>query len=284
MSERGFVGRRLLLLLAPFLPAVASCKDSEALASSEPGPGFAVIELFTSEGCSSCPPADEVLAAWVKKGDPQIFPLAFHVDYWDSLGWPDRFSSESATDRQRTYASSFGTSSVYTPQMIVGGTEEFVGSDGSHARAAVARAISHTPSARLTLTAEPDDGAKIRVHFRVESLPKQQNAADGAKREGPMVLRLALVERALVTRVERGENVGKTLAHENVVRAFETVPLPGPPPPKAGLPGIEGSATLTVPGGVDRARAEVIAYVQSAAPVGGHGMPTAAAARIAAPR
>ncbi|WP_394823588.1 DUF1223 domain-containing protein [Pendulispora albinea] len=255
--------RYLSLLFASVLPLVASCKTAEALPSSPPasGPGVAVVELFSSEGCSSCPPADEVLSDLVRKGDGRVFPLAFHVDYWDDLGWADPFASAQATARQREYAASFGTSSVFTPQMIVDGTEAFVGSDASHARDAITRALARAPSTRLTVTAERADAQSLRVHYRFDPAPK-----DG-------VLRLALVERGLVTRVPRGENAGRTLAHENVVRSFVTVPIHA----------AEGTAVLPVPSSVDRRRAEVIGYVQSAPRTEGRGVPITAAARTPAP-
>ena len=235
-------GIRVFFCLLPFAVALGACKDREAQAAPAAAGGFAVVELFSSEGCNSCPPADEVLADWAKKGDPRVFPLSFHVDYWDSPAWTDRFASEAFTDRQQAYAKSFGTNSLYTPQMVVGGTEAFVGSDASRSRAAVARALGKAPEAALTVGAEPGDGGAVRVRFHADKLPK-----------GNYAVRVALVERALVSRVTGGENAGKTLPHENVVRAFTSVPLRA----------ADGAATLTVPPAVDRSKAEIIAFIQS---------------------
>src|SRR5580698_8234107 len=106
-----FAAASLLACHTP--PSSAAPETTVLLTSATAGgkAGVAVVELFTSEGCSSCPSADAVLADIVRAHDPQVFPLAFHVDYWNSLGWPDRFSSSDRTDRQRLYAGAFGTGS-----------------------------------------------------------------------------------------------------------------------------------------------------------------------------
>ncbi len=127
---------------APRVAALSGCRSSgsavipearadESSSTTNPG-GFAVVELFTSEGCSSCPPAD-VLLSDLERQVRSIFVLEFHVDYWDGLGWPDRFSSPDWTGRQRAYSRSFGTSELYTPEMIVGGTDPFNGTDRGRA-------------------------------------------------------------------------------------------------------------------------------------------------------
>src|SRR5579872_1033847 len=130
--------------LAPIALAVSACRASGAAGIAEaradelptsPG-GIAVVELFTSEGCSSCPPADLALAD-LERQSRAVYALEFHVDYWDRLGWPDRFSSPDWTRRQREYAEAFGARGLYTPQMIVGGTDAFTGSDRARAQADV---------------------------------------------------------------------------------------------------------------------------------------------------
>src|SRR5689334_14081460 len=100
---------------------------------------FALVELFTSEGCSSCPPADRVLArlaAEARASGRRIFPLSFHVDYWNGLGWRDPWSTRTFTERQRNYARALGWR-TYTPQMVINGAEHFVGSDERHARESI---------------------------------------------------------------------------------------------------------------------------------------------------
>lgn len=176
---------------------------------------FAVVELFSSEGCSSCPPAERLLgeiAGDAKRGGRNILTLEFHVDYWNSLGWSDPFSAAVFTERQRQYAQVLGLRSLYTPEMIVNGTDEFVGSDRGRARAGVDAALARSAWSRITLRVTP--GPRVsRVAYEVAGAPH------GA------VLCVALVESGLVSRVLRGENSGRTLAHTSVVREFIVTPL-----------------------------------------------------------
>src|SRR5215471_1797760 len=146
---------RFALLLAALL--ITSC--SRALASP-PSPsraesGFAVVELFTSEGCSSCPPADAVLR---DLSGADLYPLSFHVDYWNELGWVDPFSAVWATERQRTYARALGERGVYTPEMIVNGRDAFVGSDRAHAARSIDKALAKSTSLEVFLRAQPSKG------------------------------------------------------------------------------------------------------------------------------
>jgi hypothetical protein len=256
------------LAAALTLGAVVSCRSqgaspiAEAYADQTPAvaraPGaVAVVELFTSEGCSSCPPADATLAELASGRD--VYALAFHVDYWDDLGWPDRFASAANTARQRAYASTFGARGVYTPQMIVGGREPFVGSDRDHADAAIARALSSAPVVLLTLQARRT-GDTLTVDYTSPGAPA------GA------ALDVAVVERATSTEVRAGENSGRTLKHTNVVRAFTVVPLASP----------GGSTTLRIPPGLRAQDGEVIAFAQAPA-TPGTGMPILGAARAPLP-
>jgi hypothetical protein len=220
--------------------------------------GVAVVELFTSEGCSSCPKADVLLADIAHEADPRVDTLAFHVDYWDSLGWRDRFASPAFTERQREYAASFGENGVYTPEMIVNGTEAFTGSDAARARAAIARAVAAPPSARLTLSAASADASSARVTYRVEGAP------------AAAVLDVALVEGGLASKVTAGENAGRTLRHDSVVRAFAVRALG------------EGQGTFALTAGrgppIVWDDAAVVAYVQVPT-AQGQGEPILAAAR-----
>jgi hypothetical protein len=203
----------------------------------------AVVELFTSEGCSSCPPADELLrelATRQRDGDGRVLTLSFHVDYWNELGWPDPFSDPEYTARQRAYARALGGSGMYTPQMIVGGRDGFVGSDRERARRSIDQALSGAASARVSLTLAEGGGA-VRARYAVAGAP------------GGAVLQVAVVQAGVVSRVPRGENAGRTLRHENVVRAFRSVPLDGAP---------SGEATLPLPAGARPGELSVVAYVQ----------------------
>jgi hypothetical protein len=175
-----------------------------------PASGVAVVELFTSEGCSSCPPADQVLSRIVsaaRKSGKKIYPLAFHVDYWNRLGWTDRFSSAAFSKRQSDYGDALGNNQSYTPQMIVNGSTEFVGSDEDRAGREIAKAISQPAAVGVNLEVQLD-------HHKVHAAYTTTGA------EG-MTINFAVVERGLRTDVKRGENSGNRLQHDNVVRAFK---------------------------------------------------------------
>jgi len=169
-----------------------------------------LVELFTSEGCSSCPPADELLARLQQQPmkDIEIVPLGFHVDYWNQLGWKDRFSSADYSRRQQEYSDKLRTNGPYTPQMVVDGQTEFVGSIAGTAQSAITRAASQPTGGDIQLTFEQD---KLRVRAQ---------AAD-TKAHGQLFL--AITEDNLVTQVAAGENNGHALHHSAVVREFKKV-------------------------------------------------------------
>jgi hypothetical protein len=176
---------------------------------------FALVELFTSEGCSSCPPADDLLAQLsadaARSGQP-VVALSFHVTYWNRLGWTDRFSDEAFTKRQGAYAKELALQSLYTPQMVVDGEHQFVGSDESSVKDAVRAALARSRSTRLTLTARPDrDG--VTASCDVAGAP-----------EGS-VLWVAWADAEDSSAPDRGENEGLRLHHVNVVRALERAPI-----------------------------------------------------------
>jgi hypothetical protein len=168
-----------------------------------------IVELFTSEGCSSCPPADDALQR-LEAGVPhaEVIALGEHVTYWDRLGWKDRFSADVFTKRQEDYARRFRLASVYTPQMVVNGQAEFVGVDEGRARKEIAKAAQE-PGGRLTLTIDHDV-----VAIRAMGLPPEAKGAD---------VILAVTETRLDTDVQRGENSGHKLRHTGVVRSLESI-------------------------------------------------------------
>lgn len=227
------------------LPAFAQNATTNNTQATSSWPAFAVVELFTSEGCSSCPPADALLSeihADAVKRVRSVYTLAFHVDYWDRLGWADPFGDKTHSQRQRDYAKAFDSERVYTPQMIVNGTEEFVGSDRERARRAIDAALKQRPLAKIYLDATfTKDERAVAIDYSVNEAPV------------PMVLNIALVESGLVSKVERGENKGKTLRHDNVVRAFEVVP-----PEKIR----KGRVTLRLPKSLLLENAAIVAYLQ----------------------
>ena len=200
------------------IPALALLALALPVAGAPAAPArFALVELYTSEGCSSCPPADELLARLASDaahaGTP-VAALSFHVTYWNQLGWTDRFSDEAFTQRQRAYAHRFELKSLYTPQMIVDGASEFVGSNTAAAGRAVHEALAHPRSTSLVLEARPDSGG-VSATCHVASAP-----------EGS-VLWIAWADAEHASAPDRGENQGQHLHHVNVVRALERVPVAG---------------------------------------------------------
>jgi len=175
-------------------------------ATAEAGERPIMVELFTSEGCSSCPPADALLAEIA--GRPEVLALSFHVDYWDRLGWKDPFSSPEASERQRRYGELLGLATVYTPQVVVDGKWQAVGSD----RADVERALD---TARRNRNAVPVALALDHGHAQIKLGPSE-DAVSAA------VLLIGF-DRRHVSAVKRGENRGRTLAHVDVVRGVEEV-------------------------------------------------------------
>jgi hypothetical protein len=200
---------RLLLVLALMLPTAAL--PAECTARSGPLAN-ALVELYTSEGCSSCPPADRWLSGLgPAAASGRVVPLAFHVDYWDYIGWKDPFASERATERQRRVASAAGARYVYTPQVVVGGRDlpEWRGAASESAIAMIQR-----KAARVTieLALRVDPGGGIEVESRA-------NAGPGVKGD-PLVVLVAVTQDGLASRVTAGENRGERLVHDFVVRDF----------------------------------------------------------------
>ncbi len=167
-----------------------------------------LVELFTSEGCSSCPPADKVLATLQRDQlvpNADVITLGFHVDYWDRLGWKDRFSSAEFSKRQEVYAVRFGNDSSYTPQIVVDGLSEFVGSNRGKANEEIAKSA----------TAE-----KGTVDLTVENNTLKGTISGLSSSNGATVY-LAVAESDLSNRVSNGENSGSTLEHTSVVRELK---------------------------------------------------------------
>jgi len=171
-----------------------------------------VVELFTSEGCSSCPPADALLAQLAARGD--VIALSFHVTYWDQLGWRDPWSAETFTRRQSAYTHAFGLASLYTPQMVVDGHKPFVGSNRTAAADAIRDALARVPGARLSLSTRAT-GASIAATVHVQGAPEDA------------VLFVAWADAERSSAPNSGENGGAHLKHVDVVRVLEHVALRG---------------------------------------------------------
>jgi hypothetical protein len=167
-----------------------------------------IVELFTSEGCSSCPPADAVLSRLDREQpvfEAEVIPLSEHVDYWNDVGWRDRFSSPLFTSRQQDYGQIFRLDTVYTPQMVVNGQATVLGSDWNSANQAV-RAAAKSPRAEVKISVRHDGAA-----FEINRLPQVVRTAD---------ILLAITESGLENDVAGGENTGRRLRHTGVVRSL----------------------------------------------------------------
>ena len=176
-----------------------------------------VLELFTSQGCSSCPPADELLSQINNLNEEHKLPvvcLSFHVDYWNCLGWSDPYSKAQFTERQRDYARAFESRRVYTPQLIVNGQIEFVGSKASAAREAIRKALEVPARVQVELKAKWEES---------KSLANVEYSLRGDFKES--VLNVAVVQKLGENPVPRGENAGRALAHVNIVRELQTLAI-----------------------------------------------------------
>jgi len=240
------VGAIALVFLSRSEPMVfAADRVSAPIPATRTAEVPVLVELFTSECCSSCPPADEVLAS-LEKSQPvagaRVVPLEFHVDYWDELGWPDPFASPSFTTRQRAYGDR-----TYTPQAVVDGRQELVGSNASGLQRAVGSAASR-PHASIDVSVERKKGS-FEVSVRVGPLPKIRGSGADA------TVLVALTQGHASIKVPRGENAGRTLTHTAIVRALERV---GTVESNGG----EIRATLRPPTGVAEEELRVVAFAQ----------------------
>jgi hypothetical protein len=206
---------RYLFFFAVILTACGNAATAPKPAAVENKTAFepiAVIELFTSQGCSSCPSADALLATAIAdaaKEKKNVFALSFHVDYWNRLGWADPFSSAAFSQRQNDYVSALALDGAYTPQMIVNGTNEFVGSDKAALIANLDKAFNTKSLAGFSsLTAAYGD--HIKVHYAIDGDIKGTT------------INFALVSLSETTAIKRGENGGRTLMNENIVRQLLT--------------------------------------------------------------
>lgn len=209
-----WLGASLIAALLIAVVAVGAGEESREPVSRS-GPAV-LLELFTSQGCSSCPPADRILRSLAADDELRgiVVPLAFHVDYWDRLGWRDPFSSPDWSDRQRDYSRAWRADRVYTPQIVVGGATDVVGSDERGIRRAIAAELRRRPPVHLAMSARAD-GAQVKVNATV--------AIDGSIGIGPLDLMLVVFESGFRTDVARGENGGRTLENDFVVRRLERI-------------------------------------------------------------
>ena len=207
---RGIVSRRSMLLGGAGLLAAPALVRRAVAGTNVSG----VLELFTSQGCSSCPPADALLADMVAEGE--VLGLSYHVDYWDYLGWRDTLGSREATQRQYAYAKAFGRRGVYTPQAVVNGRSHHVGSREGEVRA------------RLRADVEAGLAPRLRVVIERRGTAGEV-IVEGATGEAADLVMVAYDD-AHEQAIERGENRGRTITYRNPVRSFRTLaPLDGEP-------------------------------------------------------
>ncbi len=200
--------------------------------------GFAVVELFTSEGCSSCPAAERTLAKIKDEYKQNVCVLEFHVDYWNYLGWKDEFSSKEYTLRQQKYASVLHTGSTYTPQAIINGNQEMVGSDYTKISSAIDKSLSKTSANQISLSAATAQGT-VAVNYNVANLKNQ-------------LFNIVLVKKAATVNIKKGENGGRQLEHHNIVLSLNTIATEN----------AKGTAMVNLPAGVKPDEVYIIAYAQ----------------------
>jgi len=239
-SFRIFIVLICLGLIGLVTEAFITIKGNE-ITESTTGKGFAVVELFTSEGCSSCPPADALVAKVQKENaDKPVYILAFHVDYWNRLGWKDVFSNHDYSSRQYQYGKWLKSSQVYTPQVIVNGRTKFVGSDEKSLRNAIKGGLEKAANTELSLNNIKIEGDKVNVQYHVS----------GANSSN---LLIALIEKNATTKVQGGENEGRTLAHVQIVTQLKSIALKG----------TSGDESITLPHDFDPKKFELIGFVQN---------------------
>ncbi len=242
--SRFFSGAALTSLLGVTL--IAASAQTKTSSARTP----VLVELFTSEGCSSCPPADGLLAK-LDQAQPvegaDIIALGEHVDYWDKGGWHDRFSSSQYTERQRQYGSRLKIADVYTPQMVIDGSEQFVGSDAKHILPAIAHS-GQTAKIDLVLSKPVVDGRQISTTVSVPASAGELPKGD---------LYAALVDRTDTTDVRGGENGGRQLHHAAVVRSLQRIGQ------LRDLGSHPAQAHLTAPADAVPANMRVVVFAQS---------------------
>jgi hypothetical protein len=202
--------------------------------------GFALIELFTSEGCSSCPAADEAVEEIQEKyNNKDVLVLSYHVDYWNKLGWNDIFSDASFTQRQEYYSTIFRLNSIYTPQIVVNGKKEFIGSNKSKLISSIEEQLNERSAVSIKLNVVLDTEGKIDVHYSAEGTDTKKEQAI-----------LVLVQKMATHEIKKGENEGRTLHHINIVRNIFYLPLK------------EKTTSFTLPAGLRKEDVFVAGFIQ----------------------
>ncbi|WP_108803145.1 thioredoxin family protein [Aquimarina sp. Aq107] len=223
--------RNLLILLTLIITTMVQAQSDNN--------SIVVMELFTSQGCSSCPPADELLDVINEKyKNDNVYVLSYHVDYWNRLGWKDPFSTEEFSDYQRDYAQQFNSRSIYTPQLVVNGSEHFTGSNSSKALAAIRNYSKSKTTNVIKFTNVERDTNTLKIDYGVQGDSFDQ-------------VTFALVVSERTTEIGRGENRNRSLKNTNIVAS------------RLVANEISDSVTLSIPDWIgDKDELSVIAYTQ----------------------
>lgn len=200
--------------------------------------GFVVVELFTSEGCSSCPAADAAIARLLAKNIKDVYILSYHVDYWNRLGWKDEFSEHQYSERQQEYAKKLSLEGVYTPQVVVNGSTEFIGSNESALSNAITNSTTNGAASDLQISAERKNNIAL-IRYCVTNNETQ-------------LLNATVVLPEADTKVKGGENGGRTLHHVNIVSNLKVVEVKG-----------KGELSIEIPSQLINKQIKIIAYTQS---------------------
>ncbi len=202
--------------------------------------GFALLELYTSEGCSSCPPADELLGKIQNEyRDKNVYVLAYHVDYWDKQGWKDIFSNASYTQRQYDYAQFLGKEPIYTPQVIINGKADYIGSQETSLQNGIKSALAKPAAVDLSLEAKQQND-KLTLNYSLTGTFKNSH------------LLIAIVQKSAKSNVKRGENAHRVLSHYQIVQRLQTIDLKT----------AKGSSTIILPKNFNSQGFEIIGFVQ----------------------
>ena len=235
--------KSFFIILSLFVAAVLLAlthSDKQKIADKNNGQGFVVMELFTSQGCSSCPHADDLLGSYAEKNDSRIIPIAFHVDYWNELGWKDSFSNAQYSWRQQYYNEKFLHADVYTPQLVINGNKEMVGNNDLKVKVAVDNALNETPVNTINFSYQTIANRQLQIQY----------AIDGSTAN--TTLDVALIQHKTTTKIKAGENNGATLINYNVVRSFVYSPA-----------NASGTSFVKLPTGVDLKELSIVLFIQS---------------------
>lgn len=199
---------------------------------------FSVLELYTSEGCSSCPPAERLMPLLAKKYGDKLYILEFHVDYWDRLGWKDKYSNNEYSNRQKSYTPIFNTNSVYTPQAIINGRTHLSGNSKDAIENILnVEAFARKSVPQIILTAQKTGASEVTVTFNTTLTDSE-------------LIYIALVQKEASTQVRAGENKGKLVRHSHIVRDFQMAMFE------------QGEKKLTIPDDITEYDCYVVAYIQ----------------------